>query len=74
MHSLPAFAVQAVDTTGAGDAFHGAFAFALGAGWPVRRALRFSAAVAALKCQRPGGRAGLPDLASALALVDSIKE
>ncbi|WP_265306213.1 PfkB family carbohydrate kinase [Verminephrobacter eiseniae] len=74
LHSLPAFAVQAVDTTGAGDAFHGAFAFALGAGWPVRRALRFSAAVAALKCQRPGGRAGLPDLASALALVDSIKE
>jgi len=74
LHALPAFAVEAVDTTGAGDVFHGAFAFALGAGWPVRRAFQFSAAVAALKCTRPGGRAGVPDFATAMSLVDSIKE
>lgn len=74
LHSLPAFEVRAVDTTGAGDVFHGAFAFALGVGWPVRRAFQFSAAVAALKCTRPGGRAGVPDFATAMSLVDSIKE
>jgi sulfofructose kinase len=66
--------VQAVDTTGAGDVFHGALAFALGAHWPVRRAFRFSAAVAAIECTRPGGRAGVPDLATAMSLVDSIQE
>ncbi len=74
LHALPTFAVDAVDTTGAGDVFHGALAFALGARWPVRRAFRFSAAVAALKCTRPGGRAGVPDFATAMSLVDSIKE
>lgn len=73
-HALPAFQVQAVDTTGAGDVFHGALAFALGAHWPVRRAFRFSAAVAAIKCTRPGGRAGVPDFATAQSLVDSIQE
>lgn len=74
LHALPAFPVQAVDTTGAGDVFHGALAFALGAGWPVRRAFQFSAAVAALKCTRPGGRAGVPDFATAISLVNSIQE
>ena len=74
LHALPAFAVEPVDTTGAGDVFHGALAFALGAGWPVPRAFRFSAAVAAIKCTRPGGRAGVPDFATAMSLVDSIKE
>lgn len=71
VHALPSFAVTAVDTTGAGDVFHGAFAFALGARWPVRRALQFSAAVAAIKCTRPGGRAGVPDFATAISLVDT---
>lgn len=74
MHALPAFPVQAVDTTGAGDVFHGALAFALGAGWPVARAFRFSAAVAAIKCTRPGGRAGVPDFATAMSLVETLKE
>lgn len=73
-HSAPAFQVDAVDTTGAGDVFHGAFAFAVGAGWPVRRAFEFSAAVAAIKCTRPGGRVGVPDFATAMSLVESLKE
>jgi sulfofructose kinase len=73
-YALPAFEVKAVDTTGAGDVFHGALAFALGAHWPVRRAFQFSAAVAAIKCTRPGGRAGVPDFATAMSLVDSIQE
>jgi sugar/nucleoside kinase (ribokinase family) len=58
----PAFKVAVVDTTGAGDAFHGAFAFKFvrGGTWP--QCLRFASAVAALKCTKFGGRAGIPDL------------
>jgi sulfofructose kinase len=73
-HRLPAFAVDAVDTTGAGDVFHGAFAFALGARVPVREAFEFSSMVAALKCLHPGGREGVPDLATALASLQRFKE
>ena len=57
-----AFKVAAVDTTGAGDAFHGAFAFALAHHWEVQRCAEFAAAVAAIKCTKPGGRTGLPTL------------
>jgi sulfofructose kinase len=64
MRHLPAFAVPVVDTLGAGDVCHGAFALALARGWPVGRALRFAAAAAALKCTRPGGRDGIPDAES----------
>jgi sulfofructose kinase len=56
----PAFAVDVVDTVGAGDVFHGAFALALAERKPEDAALRFAAAAAALKCARPGGRAGAP--------------
>lgn len=70
----PAFAIRAVDTTGAGDVFHGACALALGAGVGVAPAFRFAAAVAALKCTRPGGRGGIPDLGAVLAFLESSKE
>lgn len=63
IHREGAFEVDVVDTTGAGDAFHGGFAYGLAREWPIRRAARFAAAVAALKCRKPGGRAGLPSLA-----------
>jgi sulfofructose kinase len=59
----PGFEVAVVDTTGAGDVFHGAFAFALAQGKGGIDNLRFASAVAALKCTRPGGRAGIPDCA-----------
>lgn len=59
----PAFSVEAVDTLGAGDVFHGAFAVALAERQPLPRAMRFAAAAAALKCTRSGGRAGTPDRA-----------
>lgn len=55
------FPVEVVDTTGAGDVFHGAFAFSLAQGEAGREGIRFASAVAALKCTRPGGRAGIPD-------------
>ena len=56
----PVFAIRAVDTLGAGDALHGAFALALAEGRGEAAALRFAAAVAGLKCTRLGGSAGLP--------------
>jgi sugar/nucleoside kinase (ribokinase family) len=59
----PAFPARAVDTTGAGDAFHGGFLYALLQGWDLRRVAVFANAVAALNCQTLGGRRGLPTLA-----------
>jgi sulfofructose kinase len=58
----PGFPVQAIDTTGAGDAFHGAFAYAMLQGWNLRRVATFANAVAAINCQTLGGRRGLPTL------------
>lgn len=56
----PAFQVEAVDTLGAGDVWHGAFALALGEGMTNDRAIRFASAVAAIKCTRRGGSTGSP--------------
>ena len=65
-HQL-AYAVEAIDTTGAGDVFHGAYALAIGARLEADDAMSFAAAAAALKCTRPGGRAGIPTLEDCLA-------
>lgn len=54
------FDVEVVDTLGAGDVWHGAFALALAEKMPTRKAIKFSNAVAAQKCTRPGGREGSP--------------
>ena len=60
VRSLGAFDVDAVDTTGAGDVFHGAATLALAEGADEARAFAFASAAAALKCTRPGARAGVP--------------
>ncbi|MBR0709158.1 sugar kinase [Bradyrhizobium liaoningense] len=60
LEETAAFPVQAVDTLGAGDVFHGAFALRLAEGKGVREALRFAAAAAALKCTRHGGGPAAP--------------
>jgi sulfofructose kinase len=52
--------VDVVDTTGAGDVFHGAFAVAVSEKMETRKAVIFSNTVAALKCTKLGGRAGIP--------------
>jgi sulfofructose kinase len=67
----PAFPVTAVDTLAAGDVFHGAFAFGLAEGWDEPRAIRFSAAAAAIKCTRFGGRLGAPTRAEVEALLEA---
>lgn len=60
----PAFAVAAIDTTGCGDVFHGAYASALARGLELADCIRLAAATAALKATRRGGQAGIPDLAA----------
>ena len=56
----PVFKITAVDTLGAGDAFHGGFVLALAEGRSEVEAMRFGAAVAGIKCSRLGGSAGAP--------------
>jgi sugar/nucleoside kinase (ribokinase family) len=65
----PAFPTEVIDTTGAGDVFHGAFIVGLQHGWSLRDIVRFSAAVSALNCTKLGGRAGIPTMAEALAFL-----
>lgn len=67
----PAFEVEIVDTTGAGDVFHGAFSFGLSRGWHYPEIVEFASAVAALKCTKLGGRAGIPTFLEALGFLRS---
>jgi sulfofructose kinase len=69
-HHLPAVEVAVVDTLGAGDVFHGAFALALAESRTVEAALRWASAAAALKCTRFGGRAGIPTRAEVEQLLE----
>lgn len=56
----PAFKVLVADTTGAGDVFHGAFIYGLLQNWSLEDVIRFSHAVAAMKCMHLGARRGIP--------------
>ncbi|MBN2012725.1 hypothetical protein JW960_25575 [candidate division KSB1 bacterium] len=58
----PAFNVNVVDTTGAGDVYHGAFIYGLLQNWELPQIMKFAAATAAIKCMHLGGRNGIPDL------------
>jgi sulfofructose kinase len=58
----PAFQINAVDTTGAGDIFHGAFLYGLVHGWSIEEILEFSCAAAALNCKALGARGGIASL------------
>jgi sulfofructose kinase len=60
--TLPAFSVDAVDTTGAGDAFHGAFAAGLACGKSWSELLTYAAAVGALCCTKYGARPAIPSV------------
>jgi sulfofructose kinase len=61
-HYSPAFVVNCIDTTGAGDVFHGAFCYAVLEGMPMPDALDFSNAMAALNCTALGARGGIHTL------------
>lgn len=56
----PAFRVNVVDTTGAGDVFHGAYIVGLLHRWSLQQIAQFSTAVSAIKCTKLGGRSGIP--------------
>ncbi len=57
---IPGFRFETVDTSGAGDVFHGAYAVGELHGWTLEWTLTFANAVAALKCRVLGGRRGIP--------------
>src|SRR5271167_4160736 len=69
LQETPAFHVHTVDTLGAGDIFHGAFALAITEQQDLREALRFASAAAALKCTRFGGAFAAPQRAEVEALL-----
>src|SRR5712692_5770031 len=58
-HYAPAFHIQPVDTTGAGDIFHAGFIYGLLQGWPMQRQLDFACAAAALNCISVGARGSI---------------
>ena len=65
----PAFVVNCADTTGAGDVFHGAFCYAVLQDMPMRDALDFSNAMAALNCMALGARGGIRGIDEVRALM-----
>jgi sulfofructose kinase len=68
---LPAYPIEAIDTTGAGDSFHGAFAAAVAAGWLWPAILEYASATAALCCTRIGARHGIPTDQEVKAFLDN---
>jgi sulfofructose kinase len=71
VEQVPGFEVNAVDTTGAGDVFRGAFIYALLAGSAPREIVRFANAAAAVACTRHGALAGVPTLAEINGVLDT---
>lgn len=70
-HHMPAFDIEAVDTTGAGDAFHAAFALGLAQAMELRTNLRRACATAALTCMKVGARSAFPEGARVTALCEA---
>jgi sulfofructose kinase len=70
----PAFPCTIVDTTGAGDVFHGAFLYGLLRHWSFREIVRFASATAALKCRAFGGRAGIPQREEVFRLLEQTEQ
>jgi len=69
-HRTDAYGIEAVDTLGAGDVFHGAFALGLARGLGMSDIVEWSAAAAAVKCATGGGRDGFPSEADVAALLE----
>lgn len=70
---FPAYTVAAVDTTGAGDVFHGAFLAGCFKGMDLETNIKFASAVSALKCMKVGGRDGIPSYDEALSFMNGRK-
>jgi sugar/nucleoside kinase (ribokinase family) len=74
LYHVPVPDVQAIDTVGAGDNFHAAFALALTRGFDLHQMVMFSVAVASLSCRDYGGRMGLPTWEQALDVAGTLSE
>ena len=74
LYHVPVPEVNAVDTVGAGDNFHAAFALALAKGFDLHQMVKFSVAVASLSCREYGGRNGVPGWEQALAVAETLKK
>jgi sugar/nucleoside kinase (ribokinase family) len=70
-HYTPGYVINCIDTTGAGDVFHGAFCYSVITGMSLPDALDFSCAMAALNCTQLGARGGIATAAEARALMAS---
>ncbi len=68
-HYAPGYVVNCIDTTGAGDVFHGAFCYSVIKGMSLRDALEFSCAAAALNCTKLGARGGIATVDQVRALM-----
>ncbi len=71
VREYPAFLVDAVDSNGSGDVFHGAFAFCTASGYDYYKSCIFSSAVSAIKCTRMGARCAAPEFEE---VVEFLKE
>lgn len=71
-HHTPAFDIEAVDTNGAGDAFHGAFALGIAQGLKPKDNIRRSSAAGALTCLKVGARSALPALVAVSRLCGTV--
>jgi len=65
-----AFSISAVDTTGAGDVYHGGYIYGVLQGWKMTQCMRFAAAAAAIKCGQIGAQSGIPTLEMIHALLE----
>ena len=70
--TVEAFEVDALDTTGAGDVYHGAYIYGLLQKWHMKECMRFASAAAALKCRKTGSQSGIPRLGEIDGLIGSI--
>lgn len=68
-----AFKIEPVDSTGAGDVFHGSYLYGILRGWSLRKKMRFASAAAALKCRKRGARDGIPSRRQVLTFIKNHK-
>lgn len=69
---IPSIKVKALDSTGAGDIFHGAFTYFIGKNYPLRTAIRYASITGAISVTRIGSRYSIPNLEEVLAYEDII--
>lgn len=74
LRRFPAFKVNAIDSTGAGDVFHGAFLAGYLRNYSLEECIRYASAVSAIKCLKIGGRAGIPDHETTLEFIKKYAE